>query len=157
MKIYIIRSVKYFVALCVLYTGLMALMHLTGATALSWRDDAAVLLGTRRGVLLVAVSVLLAATYPLFGFVRRRTAGDIVRHRTQIENAFRAAGYRLCGEEAGQLRFRATALRRVTMMFEDEITVVQVSEDELEIAGIRRAAVRIAFRLETYIANAERR
>ena len=54
MKRHLVRSVKYFLMLCVLYVALMWLMNITGATLLTLRDDAAILFGTTRGWLMIA-------------------------------------------------------------------------------------------------------
>ena len=71
MKKYIVRSLKYFFALCVLCIALMGLMLMTGTSALSLDDTLYVLLHTDRYLMLFAAIVALAAVYPRFGFVAR--------------------------------------------------------------------------------------
>ena len=46
-------------------------------------------------------------------------------------------------------------IRRMTLLFEDEILVRQV-EDGVEIEGLRRSAVRIIYQLSAYIERKER-
>lgn len=151
MKKYLIRSVKYFVALCVLCAVLMGAMLLTGTSQLTPRETLYLLLHSDRFVLLGAALVVLAATYPRFGFMTRRIEGDLEGHRTQIETAFRNAGFRLAGEEEGELRFRGDGfVKRATLLFEDEIRVRQYGQ-WIELEGIRRGVARIAYRLEGYI------
>lgn len=67
MKKYIVRSLKYFFALCVLCIALMGLMLMTGTSALSLDDTLYVLLHTDRYLMLFAAIVALAAVYPRFG------------------------------------------------------------------------------------------
>ena len=100
--------------------------------------------------------VVLAATYPKFGFVVRRVEGDVVKHRAQIENAFRTEGFRLVGEQNGVLHFRGDGvLKRLTLLFEDDVVVYQEG-DTIVIDGIRRGVARIAYRLDGYLIMAKR-
>ena len=156
MKRYLIRSVKYFCALCVLCAVLMGAMLVTGFSQLTAEETLYLLIHSDRFVLLGVAIVLLAATYPRFGFMTARVEGDIERHRTQIETAFRQAGFRLVGEEDGELVFRGDGFaKRLTLLFEDEIRVRQYAQ-WLEIEGIRRGVARVAYRLEGYIETVQR-
>ena len=67
MKKYIVRSLKYFFALCVLCIALMGLMLMTGTSALSLDDTLYVLLHTDRYLMLFAAIVALAIIMN-FGF-----------------------------------------------------------------------------------------
>lgn len=156
MKRYIIRSIKYFVALVVLYAGIVGIMQLTQANILTYAERWQLLFTTDRGWMMVAATILLAATYPAFGFVKRTFEGDIVRHREQITTALLLKGFRLYAEECCELHFRASGLRRVTMLFEDEIVVRQAGVGVIEIEGLRRAAVPVALDVARYIENFER-
>ena len=73
---YFIRSLKYFVALCVLCAAIMALNRLSGFATLTLEETFYVMFHTTRGMMLPAVIVLLAAFYPKFGFVQRKVEGD---------------------------------------------------------------------------------
>lgn len=148
---YLLRSVKYFLAMCVLCAALMALMLLTGTSQLTAEDTLYLMFHSDRFVLLGGALVLLSATYPLFGFVVRRVEGDLTQHRTQVEQAFRAAGFELVGEEQGELIFRGSGLwKRMTLLFEDEVRVRQEG-NEIAIDGIRRGVAVVAYRLDSYI------
>ena len=151
MKRYLIRSAKYFVALCVLCTAIMLLNQLYGAT-LSFSQTLYVMFHTPRGLLLPAVIVLLSLFYyPRFGFIVRDVEGDIEEHRQQIVNALRNSGFELRGEEDGVLIFRAGTLwRRLLMLGEDEIRVSQYGQ-WIRLEGIRRGVARAAYRLESFI------
>lgn len=91
---YFIRSLKYFVALCVLCAAIMALNRLSGFATLTLEETFYVMFHTTRGMMLPAVIVLLAAFYPKFGFVQRKVEGDVGENREQIVNAFKSAGFR---------------------------------------------------------------
>ncbi|MBR5849814.1 MAG: hypothetical protein IKZ12_01955 [Alistipes sp.] len=148
---YFLRSVKYFCAMCVLCVALMALMILTGTSAMNAEDTLYLMFHSDRFVMLGGALVVLAATYPLFGFVVRRVEGDLTRHREQVEQAFRVAGFALVGEENGTLIFRGEGLgKRLMLLFEDEIRVYQEG-DQIAIDGIRRGVAVVAYRLDSYI------
>ena len=151
MKKYIVRSLKYFFALCVLCIALMGLMLMTGTSALARDDTRDVMLHTDRYLMLFAAIVALAAVYPRFGFVVRRVEGDIEENREQILNAFRSAGFSLRGEEDGVMTFRADGpLRKLMLLGEDEIKVSQYGQ-WIQIDGIRRGVARVEYRLDSYI------
>lgn len=148
---YLIRSVKYFVALCVICMGILALMLLTGTSALPAEETLYVMFHTTRYARLLAAIVVLAALYPRFGFIRRRTEGDVEEDREQIVAAFRAAGFELRGEQEGVMTFRAGTLpHRLLLLFEDEIRVSQYGQ-WIELEGIRRGVARVEYRLDSYL------
>lgn len=150
MKKYIIRSVKYFFALCVLCAAVMALNMLTRDT-LSPSEWFYAMFHTTRGLLMPAVIVVLAALYPLFGFTVRKIEGDVEADREQIVNAFRSAGFSLRGEEKGVLLFRADRFaKKLLMLGEDEIKVSQYGQ-WIVLDGIRRGVARVEYRLESYL------
>lgn len=153
MRKYLLRSVKYLIALCVLYVALVALMGATGTLYNPAPSLFETLFRTPRGWTMVAAIVLLAIFYPRFGFVRRCIEGQLDLHRRQVETAFANAGFTLRREEEGTLVFVAdNPLRRLALLFEDEIRVGQYGQ-WIEIEGNRRAVARIVYRLEAYIEN----
>lgn len=159
MKRYWIRAIKYMVLLCLLFLGLMALMFHLGAMGLPtvegfWETLQLQLFATERGRLMLPAILLLSLFYPRFGFVKRTVEGcNLTEHRTQIENAFKAYGFEPVGEEEGAIRFRGSnPATRLQYLFEDEIRV-QADGSGITIEGVRRAAVKIAFRLEGYLAH----
>ncbi|MEG2060593.1 MAG: hypothetical protein RRY33_01915, partial [Alistipes sp.] len=89
---YFVRSLKYFVALCVLCIVLMGLMLVSGTSALTLDQTLYVMFHTSRYAMLLVAIVVLAAAYPRFGFVVRKVEGDVTLHREQIINAFKSAG-----------------------------------------------------------------
>ena len=150
MKKYLIRSAKYFVALCVLLVAIMALNRDMGST-LTIRETFYVMFHTTRGLLLPVVVVVLALCYPRFGFIVRRVEGDTELDREQIVNAFRSAGFSLRREEEGTLFFRADGfVQKLLLLWEDEIRVSQYGQ-WIELDGIRRGVARVQYRLDSYL------
>ena len=150
MKKYLIRSAKYFVALCVLLVAIMALNRAMGST-LTIRETFYVRFHTTRGLLLPVVVVVLALCYPRFGFIVRRVEGDTELDREQIVNAFRSAGFSLRREEEGTLFFRADGfVQKLLLLWEDEIRVSQYGQ-WIELDGIRRGVARVQYRLDSYL------
>lgn len=150
MKKYLIRSAKYFVALCVLLVAIMALNRAMGST-LTIRETFYVMFHTTRGLLLPVVVVVLALCYPRFGFIVRRVEGDTELDREQIVNAFRSAGFSLRREEEGTLFFRADgSVQKLLLLWEDEIRVSQYGQ-WIELDGIRRGVARVQYRLDSYL------
>ena len=80
----LIRSVKYFIALCVLYLIIMALMLLTNTSVLTPSETFSALVRSTRGQVLIVAVVLLSALYPKFGFIRRQEIGSLRKNREQI-------------------------------------------------------------------------
>lgn len=151
MKSYLIRSAKYFVALCVLCMAIVALNLATGFSVLTLDEYLYVMLHTPRGLLMAAAIVVLALFYPKFGFGARKVAGDVEEERQQILNALRATGFSLRGEEEGVMIFRAdNLLKRAAMLWEDEIKVSQYGQ-WIVLEGNRRGVVRAQYRLASYM------
>ncbi|MBR1994647.1 MAG: hypothetical protein IJ990_03805 [Alistipes sp.] len=148
---YLIRSVKYFCAMCVLCVVLMLAMLLTGTSQLTAEETIYLMFHSDRFLLLGLAVVILSATYPRFGFIKREVEGDVAGHRQQIDTAFQAAGFRFVREEQGKLIYRGEGLmRRLTLLFEDEICVSQQGK-MIQIEGIRRGVARVVYRLDSYI------
>ena len=159
MKQRVVRATKYFLMITVIYVAVMALMYYTGTmgqpTAETFLKTLELqLFATEKGRLMLPALLLLALFYPRFGFVKREVAGcNPEEHRDQILSAFEAYGFAKCGEEAGEQIFRATGFwGRLKCLFEDEIRL-RVTDNGVEIEGIRRVAVKVAWRLEGYLAN----
>lgn len=146
---YLIRSVKYFFALCVLFIALTWLM--TATSALTLEGVLYEMFHTDRYLRVMIVIVALAAAYPRFGFVVRKVEGDVELNREQIVNAFRAAGFSLRAEEDGVMTFRAdNFMQKLMLLGEDEIKVSQYGQ-WITLDGIRRGVARVQYRLESYL------
>ena len=85
---YLIRSVKYFIALCVLYLIIMALMLLTNTSVLTPSEPFSALVRSTRGQVLIVAVVLLSALYTKFGFIRRQEIDSLFFFFVFFINAF---------------------------------------------------------------------
>lgn len=157
MKKYTIRAVKYLVAFCVLYVIMMWVMHhfnnpfnITFEQRLRMMFDKDL-----QGVKMVVAIILLAVTYPFFGYTKRRVSGNIVTDLEQINRAADFTGLSLVGSKNNELIYHTKGLRRLVLLFEDEVKVRQEG-DEIVIEGLRRVAVRMALDTERYITNKRR-
>ena len=149
---YVIRAIKYFVAFCVLYLGIvwLGLKSSNGMEHSVW-ESVMMTMQTTRGLMLAAAVVVLSALYPGFGFMSRRVECDMVEDREQLLNAFSLSGFALKEESDSRMVFRADNLaRRIVMLFEDEIVVEQYAQ-WVEITGIRRGVANAAYRLYLYM------
>lgn len=157
MKKYLIRSAKYLVAISVLYVALSWVMHYANnVQGITFGERMLAMLNNGwQGWSAIVGIILLAVTYPYFGYVKRHISGNIVTDRAQLNQAAEFTGLELVAESDGELVYRAKGLRRFVMLFEDEVRVRQRGE-EVEIEGLRRIAVRMAFDAERYITNKRR-
>jgi hypothetical protein len=156
MKKYLLRSVKYLIAFCVLYVAFMAFIHYSEHAPITFAQRWQLMFATWRGWSMVVGTILLAATYPFFGYVKRTFEGDIVADREQLDMAAEVAGLKLMAGDEKELVYRAYGLRRVIRLFEDEVHIRQ-NGSQIEVEGLRSSAVRIAFDAERYITNKHRR
>lgn len=147
-----VRAIKYFVAFCVLYLGIvwLGLKSSNGMDYSVW-ESVVMTMQTTRGLLLAAAVVVLSALYPRFGFMTRRVECDMEEDREQLLNAFTLSGFALKEESEGRMVFRADNLaRRIVMLFEDEIVVEQYAQ-WVDIKGIRRGVANASYRLDLYM------
>lgn len=145
---YLVRSVKYFAAFCVLYLAVVWLSITTtkGMDVSVW-DYVVANFSTTRGQLLGAAVVALSAAYPRFGFITRRVECDMEQEQPYIEQVFAAAGFSLVEKSEGRMLFRANnILSRLVMLFEDEITVEQYGQ-WIDITGIRRGVAKVVYHM----------
>ena len=155
MKKYLLRSLKYFLTLCVLLVALIWIKIKYESLPVTFLQMVEIYFSQWNGWAMAATMILLSATYPLFGFVRRVVSADITADRQQIDSAMAAVGLELCSATDTCLTFRATGLQRLTLLFEDEVTVTLCSEGVV-ISGHRRTVVRAVIRLEGYLTHKRR-
>ena len=88
-----ICAVKYFIAFCVLFVAItwlsMLAQPIEGYTV--W-DVIEATLRSDRGMWLMVAAVVLAASYPRFGFLTRKMEGFIEEDRAEVEKAFALTG-----------------------------------------------------------------
>lgn len=155
MKRYLLRSLKYFLTLCVLFVALIWIKIAYEHLPLTMWQMLQLYFSAWNGWAMAVMIVAMSATYPYFGFVRRSVVADIVADREQIEAALATSGLVLVGAKDGALYFRATGLQRLTLLLEDEV-VVEQQGDEVVVSGHRRTVVRAVIRLEGYLVNKRR-
>lgn len=155
MKRYLLRSLKYFLTLCVLLVALIWIKIKYESMPVTFWGMLEIYFSQWNGWAMAATIVLLSATYPLFGFVRRVVSADITADRQQIEAAMATVGLELRSATESCLTFRATGLQRLTLLFEDEVTVCS-SDEGITISGHRRTVIRAVIRLEGYLTNRRR-
>ena len=146
---YLIRAVKYFLAFCVLYVGVVYLSIMTskGMELSVWQYIVAAF-ATTKGKMLGAAVVVLSALYPRMGFMTRRVECDMVEERDYLLQMFAVAGFSLKEESEGRMVFRAdNILSRLVMLFEDDITVEQYGQ-WVDITGIRRGVAKVVYRMK---------
>lgn len=150
---YIKHSLLYLLKLLILVTLLYGLLFLTGNSKVSAEYFVRELFASRQGLLLFIMLVVLAGVYPLFGFVRRTVAADIVEDREKIINAFISEGYSRKEEVEGEkMVFRLSSpFGKLWLMFDDRLTVTVNAEGGITISGIRKKAVQVQFRIESYL------
>ncbi|MBR5138934.1 MAG: hypothetical protein IKV12_05230 [Alistipes sp.] len=145
---YLIRSVKYFLAFCVLYVAIVYLSIMTtkGMDISAWEYIVAAF-STTRGKMLGLAVVVLSALYPRMGFMTRRVECDMQQERDYLIQMFAVAGFSLKEESEGRMVFRAdNILSRLVMLFEDDITVEQYGQ-WIDITGIRRGVAKVVYRM----------
>lgn len=143
---YILHSLKYLVKLLLLLAAIYFLMYLTGTLGISTAE----LMGSRGVILLVSI-VVLAAAYPSFGFVGRRVAADYEADRELIRKAMIENGYALSSETSDHLVFRASGIgKRLWTLWDDTLTVRPLPSGGIVVEGLRKEAVQVVFRIESY-------
>lgn len=155
MKKYLLRSVKYLVTLCLLWAALMWIKLTYEQLPISYMDLVKLYFSNWNGQVMAVMVVLLSATYPYFGFVKREVVATIALDKEQIISAMATSGLTICSQTTDKLTFKASGLQRLTLLFEDEVTVEQCGE-KVVISGHRRTVIRAVIRLEGYLVNKHR-
>ncbi len=152
---YAIRSLKYLFTLVFVFALVMFFMNFAGSVKLTPEEQMALFMANN-GALKIALLIVLAAIYPMFGYIKRDVEGDIVKYKAQILVAMEGSGFSLQEEHDGEMIFKAnTIFRRVAFLFEDEVKVSQRGE-YIHIEGIRRGVAYATYRLDGMIANCKR-
>ena len=155
MKKYLLRSVKYLVTLCLLWAALIWIKLTYEQLPISYMDLVKLYFSNWNGQVMAVMVVLLSATYPYFGFVKREVVATIALDKEQIISAMATSGLTICSQTTDKLTFKASGLQRLTLLFEDEVTVEQCGE-KVVISGHRRTVIRAVIRLEGYLVNKHR-
>ncbi|MFI3280710.1 MAG: hypothetical protein R3Y44_01930 [Rikenellaceae bacterium] len=149
---YLIRSLKYFAMLAIVFIAVTFFVSLAGSLELSGKEQIDLFMANN-GALKILFLAIISALYPIFGYIARDVEGNIVENEGQIIVAMESAGFSLKSKSDGVLTFKAnTILRRVTFLFEDQISVSQRGES-IHIEGVRRGVAYAVYYLEAFIKN----
>lgn len=88
-----VRSVKYFVHLCVLCAAVILVMHLADMLAVAPAELPALLFASWRGWVARCGRRPPLGSLSLYGFITRRVEGFLDDDRERVVNAFRAEGF----------------------------------------------------------------
>lgn len=139
---YLIRSVKYFVGLCVLIAAVVLILNLTGMGASSAETIFAMLFHTTRGWILTGLVIVLTALYPRIGYTTLRVEGNMALDSVHLADALREAGFEPAGGTHGTRFFRAAnPVRRVLLRF-DRVSAAQQGA-YIELEGPRKVLARV--------------
>ncbi len=151
MKQYMIRVVKYFIYLVVIYTAILSIAEMTGYLG-AQEGSVANILRSERGLVALAAMAALSLLYPRFGYLKRQSKASIKGDKASIIKAFEVNGMRLKSESDSELIFcSATMLHKLRLLFEDEVSVTALSGGGVEMSGNRRVVAYAAYRLEAYL------
>ncbi|WP_298061241.1 hypothetical protein [uncultured Rikenella sp.] len=150
MKRYPIRAAKYAIYLIILFFILFALLRAFGSAS-----PISVLWSTSRGLLFLGVVIVFALLYPFFGFTRKRLTFNAAARSEDVERVMGMCGFKRIDTEnhsADNMLFQAASTaQKIVMMWEDQIEITTIDGISY-IEGNRKAVVRAAFRMGTYIA-----
>lgn len=153
---YLQRSIKYFLTLCALYFAAIYCASFASYAIITPGDKFHALISTPRGIFLLVVMLLLASVYPYFGYMKRTIDGDLMKNREQIMRCCELQNLKFDHETEGRLTFISNNfMRRVMMLFEDHIKIVQGDDGKLVITGKRKIVAFLIYRLEGAISAAE--
>lgn len=150
---YFVRALKYFLYLVVLLVALVWLMILLDDNIqVGVWDYIVYKFSTPAGIIMLVALVVLAALYPLFGYMRKSVPScNLEEDKVRIHNAMMVYGFKYVGERDGVQIYRSMGiLRRITLRFEDKIELRQEG-DAVELYGLRSQVARVAFQLQGYL------
>lgn len=149
---YVVRSLKYLVKLLILLTLLMVLMLYSNTSTLSFDNFFADFFSRPQTWLLLAVVVVWSAFYPRVEFVKRAAQATLRTDKIGIIDAMRAGGMTLEEETEDRMVFRGEApFRRLWWLWEDRVTLTQLTDGMVDIEGPRRFVTEAQQRIPGYI------
>lgn len=144
-----IRVVKYFIYLVVLYSAILSIADMAGYLS-EEPSNLNEIIHSEKGLVALAAMAALSLLYPRFGYLTSKTKASFKRDRDSIIKAFKVNGMELKGEDGDVMVFGASnLLKRLRLLFEDEVTVRPIAEG-VELSGNRRIVAYVKYRLEAY-------
>jgi hypothetical protein len=151
-KTYILRALKYILRLFVLLAIVLIAMALTGTLNIEDGRVLEVLFLSNRGLILMALIILLGALYPKMSFMTADVRADMKNDRQTIIDSFAQLGYKLDSESDDTMIFRASkATQRFLMQWDDAVTVKAEEGTYISIEGLKRIVGRIETRLNAML------
>ena len=145
---YFLRSVKYFIGVCLLFTLIIGALMLAKVVS---TDINVLFRAGWKSVGLIALMFLgVSAVYPKFGYAKRHAsvAGPDEELRPAVKEFFQGRGYVLESETPEQMTFRfGSTWHRITTFGEDRITVTP-EFGGYGVEGLGRDIVRLISGLE---------
>lgn len=144
MKQSIVRSVKYFLFLVIMFAIVYAIMLAMGVSDVPV-DRFGDFLSTSRGQMMIVAIIGLAALYPFYGVTTKKMrhvgTGDIVI-------AMQNNGYKLIKKEENVMIFKAVSFAdRLKLRFDDTIEVDSTDHEITKVTGARKAVYSIIYKL----------
>lgn len=119
---YLIRAVKYFLYICIIFTVIILALVLLKAVS----PDVNVMFkyGWKSIGLIAAMFAAVSAFYPLFGYARRLAAvlGELSGYRQDVIDYMSGRGYRFESEEGEAMTFRSSNIM-TKLIWDDRITI----------------------------------
>ena len=150
---YIIRAIKYFIYISVLLVFILGILTLLGVV------DGNPEVMFRNGYdSLWQIAIMfgcVSAFYPMFGYMKKdaNAGGQYSELQPILIEFMKSRGYQLVDEEDETLKFVNTSfMRRLTRVFEDQITVKKVFAG-FEFEGLRRDVVRLTLGFENRVSR----
>lgn len=153
---YLIRSIKYLFYFLIIFMIIVGLLFL-------WQQaknpDITFSGLFKEGALpkLIVFFILVAAIYPVLGFVKRKfyLNGDYSKYANIIEDTLKDAGYQIARKDDEKVIFRhRKGVTRLTRMYEDAITF-DLAQDPIVVDGFRKDVDRILRSISYRISRAE--
>lgn len=150
MKKYLLRSLRYFTYMIVLWCLIFVVMFATKTTAFSF-ETLVQLFTSLNGILLITLVVVVSLAYPKFGYTIK-TIPRITRKKELIDQ-LKQSGMVLHSEKANVYVFQyASFFRRLMIRFDDRVVIV-FENDHTLIEGNKVPVSRVLFRIESLIEN----
>ena len=150
---YIVRAVKYFIAVCILATIVILIMVLLGYASFDVNDlfDQ----GWKSIGYIAIMFAVISAVYPMFGYKKRLAGalGDFADLRPGVVSFMEEHGYVLESEDDQVMTFRSkSAAHRIFRLWEDRVTI-EKALGGFEVEGLTRDITRLVYGLENKLRN----
>ena len=149
MKLYILRAIRYVLRIAVILAIVFIVLHFTGTLDTGGRGLTEALFMSGKGLILIAVLLVLAAIYPKLAFAQIELSAPGADDRT-IADAFASIGYERTGESGGATLYRAkSGVSRLLASYNDTVRVTRTAEG-ITLEGMKKDVARVASRIQHF-------